>query len=102
MDLKTDIAPALNYCAKLCHETGGVMHYQRGKVEGLVRFIMLNTGQDLESVVLEWGFGTSGLDRVYEQPMLVENQSRIVSSLLEGRVCDEENVLMIIVIRNTY
>ena len=44
-------------------------------------------------MVLECGLGTSGFDRLYEQPMLVENQSKIVSSLLEGRVCDEEKYI---------
>lgn len=44
-------------------------------------------------MVLEWGLGTRRFDRLYEQWILVENQGSIVSSLLKGRICDEEKYI---------
>lgn len=44
-------------------------------------------------MVLEWGLGTRSFDRLHEQWILVENQGSIVSSLLKGRICDEEKYI---------
>lgn len=61
---------------------------------GLSRITGLNPGWDFGERGIRMGPGDSWFDVGGEQ-------SKIMSSLLEGRICDEENILMAIVIRNT-